>query len=72
VKALPVYLKLTHEEKNKLIEELWSTVQQLRDKLSLNSKNSSKPPSTDQDKEKPNPKSQRKKSKKKAGRARRT
>jgi len=56
------------EEQAIRIAELEERVKVLESRLNLNSRNSSRPPSTDfYIKEKPNPKSRRKKSGKKAG-----
>lgn len=62
---LPTRKKLTHEQKDQLIEKLQSTIvklelkiKQLEDRLAKNSGNSSKPPSSDWV-NKPEPKSQR-------------
>ena len=48
------------------IEKLEAQIKELKDQLSKNSRNSSKPPSTDEF-DKPSPKSQRKKTGRKAG-----
>lgn len=54
------------EESNRIIKELNQTIEELKEKLNKNSKNSSKPPSSDGYK-KPTPKSLRKSSGKKMG-----
>ncbi len=60
-------LEIIIEKQSIRIAELEERVKVLESRLNQNSKNSSKPPSTDFVKEKPNPKSLRKKSGKKSG-----
>lgn len=72
-KALPDLSKLSHQEKDSLILALFAELQklslafeELRAMVAKNSRNSSKPPSSDGLK-KPNPKSRRKKGERKSG-----
>jgi transposase len=60
-----LFRELSREELIDVVEKLYKETVKLRDQLSLNSKNSSKSPSTDINK--PNPKSSRKKSNKNPG-----
>ena len=60
-----LFRELSREELIDIVEKLYKETLRLRDQLSLNSKNSSKSPSTDINK--PNPKSSRKNNNKNPG-----